>query len=273
MEAATSAFVQANYLVCALSGVEAFADLELNPTDLGFLAASICLSCGMLGLDFASRDKRPSRVLGLPGKKTGWDLEFLLLILVRFMEVLSRVFGINLLHISTRFANFKLGGPAVVLVLAVSSRLLFRNAAAVDVLAAVVAHPGQLLEPTSLLPFHASLFLDGMLALTLIICQILVRSEALFAEHSKAGGACRQLQVFVRTRCLFHVSRPHHVASCCIMLHRAASWVQALPKEVLGAWLALTAVSCVGRSFFVYYLGPKAGHDKLNFGVLCIFSN
>ena len=57
-EAATSAFVQANYLVCALSGVEAFADLELNPTDLGFLAASICLSCGMLGLDFASRDKK-----------------------------------------------------------------------------------------------------------------------------------------------------------------------------------------------------------------------
>ena len=217
MEAATSAFVQANYLVCALSGVEAFADLELNPTDLGFLAASICLSCGMLGLDFASRDKRPSRVLGLPGKKTGWDLEFLLLILVRFMEVLSRVFGINLLHISTRFANFKLGGPVMILVLAFSSRLLFRNAHAVDVLAAVVAHPGQLLEPTSSLPFHASLFLDGMLALTLIICQILVRNEALFAEHSKAGGACRQLQVFVRTRCLFRVSRPHHVASCCVM--------------------------------------------------------
>ena len=74
MEAATSAFVQANYLVCALSGVEAFADLELNPTDLGFLAASICLSCGMLGLGFASRDKSPSRVLGLPGKKTGLGL-------------------------------------------------------------------------------------------------------------------------------------------------------------------------------------------------------
>jgi hypothetical protein len=195
-----------------------------------------------------------------------WDLEFLLLILLRFVEVLSRVFGINLLHISTRFANFKLGGPAVVFVLAVSSRLLFRNAPAVDVLAAVVAHPGQLLEPTSLLPFHASLFLDGMVAVTLIICQILVRNEALFA-HSKAGGASHQLQ-----QCLFE----HGVCSMSavrIMLHRAVSWVQALPKEVLGAWLALTAVSCVGRSFFVYYLGPKAGHDKLNFGVLCIFSN
>ena len=219
-EAATSAFVQANYLVCALSGVEAFADLELNPTDLGFLAASICLSCGMLGLDFASRDKSPSRVLGLPGEKTGWDLEFLLLILVRFMEVLSRVFCISLVHISTRFANFKLGGPVVVLVLAVSSRLLFRNAHAVDVLAAVVAHPGQLLEPTSLLPFHASLFLDGMLALTLIICQILVRNEALFA-HSKAGGASHQLQqcLFEHGVCSMSAVRImlHHVASCCVM--------------------------------------------------------
>ena len=226
MEAATSAFVQANYLVCALSGVEAFADLKLNLTDLAFLAASICLSCGMLGLGFASRDKSPSRVLGLPGKKRGWDLEFLLLILVRFMEVLSRVFGISLVHISTRFAHFKLGGPVVVLVLAFSSRLLFRNAPTKDVLAAVVAHPGQLLEPTSLLPFHASLFLDGMLAVTLIICQILVRNEALFAEHSKAGGASRQLQVFVRTRCLFHVSRPHHVASCCIVLRHGCRYCQ-----------------------------------------------
>eukprot|EP00435_Cladocopium_sp_Y103_P037677 s253_g10.t1 len=215
-EAATSAFVQANYLVCALSGVEAFADLNLNATDLGFLAASISLSCGMLGLGFASRDKSPSRVLGLPGKKTDWDLEFLMLILVRSTEVLSRVFGISLVHISTRFANFKLGGPVMILAMAFSSRLLFRNATAADVLAAVVAHPGQLLEPASLLPFHASLFLDGMLALTLIICQILVRNVALFAEHSKA-----------------------------------------VPKEALGAWLALTAFSCVGRSFFAYYLGGK----------------
>ena len=258
-EAATSAFVQANYLVCALSGVQAFADLNLSPTDLGFLAASISLSCGMLGLGFASRDKSPSRVLGLPGKKTNWDLEFLMLILVRSMEVLSRVFGTSLVHISTRFANFKLGGPVMILAMAFSSRLLFRNATAVDAMAAVVAHPGQLLEPTSLLPFHVSLLLDGMLALTLIICQILVRYEALFAEHSKAGGAShRSVCSMSAVRIML---RP--VASCCIMGPGSA-------KRGVGSLAGSHSCQLRRKVIFCVLPGGQGGARQVLFWILLV---
>eukprot|EP00435_Cladocopium_sp_Y103_P064979 s180_g26.t1 len=208
-ESATSALVQSNYLVCAMCGVEAFEQLELTNLDMGFLAASVVFSCGMLGLGFASRDKQTSRVLHLPGK-LDWSLSFVMLIFIRSIEVVTRVFGINLIHISTRLPHFKAGGPAMLVVLALLSKIPFEEATPADVLAAVVGHPGQLLEPNTLLPLRVSLLLDAVLVVTLLVAQTLVHVD-LVSEHSKV-----------------------------------------LPTEILASWLALTAVSCIGRSIFQY---------------------
>eukprot|EP00439_Symbiodinium_sp_Y106_P031956 s7518_g3.t2 len=139
---------------------------------------SVAVSCFSLGLGFASRDKADSAVLGLPGK-LGWDATMAALVLARSMEVFSRVFAYNILQVSVRgWPLLRFGSLVAVGLVLVSARLLFPDASLADVAASTIAHPGQILEPSSLLPLQNSLFLHGLLVAAAGGSQLLVHISA-----------------------------------------------------------------------------------------------
>ena len=167
--------MQTNFLISALGGIEQIRALELSDDQLQSLALSVAVSCFSLGLGFAGRDKADSAVLGLPGK-LGWSPSFAALIFARCLEVLSRVVAYSVLQISLRgypLLRFTgLGAGAFALLAArvafpeaswadraaarlgvhafgVSFEVLSYNSVKSE--AAVIAHPGQILEPQSLL--------------------------------------------------------------------------------------------------------------------------
>ena len=180
-ESATSALVQTNFLISALGGVSQIEALELSEDQLQSMQLSVAVSCFSLGLGFASRDKADSAVLGLPGK-LGWDATMAALVLARSMEVFSRVFAYNILQVSVRgWPLLRFGSLVAVGLVLVSARLLFPDASLADVAApwqgmaglrawrlsagfgcsfglapeaSTIAHPGQILEPSSLLPLQ-----------------------------------------------------------------------------------------------------------------------
>ena len=123
-----SARVQANFLLCAICGVEKFRELQLSRGDLTSLAVSVGVSCASLGYSFAGRDKKDCRILGLPGK-LGLDERLLALELVRVLEIASRICAINILHVSLRGTR-RCAGPATFLVLIAAARALFPCAGA-----------------------------------------------------------------------------------------------------------------------------------------------
>ena len=126
-EAAVSALVQANFFVAACLRVERFEAMDLSSQDLFWLLAKIGLSCFCLGLGFATRDKRDSRVLGWSGK-LGWGLPLLLLVLLRTLEVATMVAAINFFHFSLRWEHLKLGGPTLYVALAGVAKLALPEA-------------------------------------------------------------------------------------------------------------------------------------------------
>ncbi|CAE7755400.1 unnamed protein product [Symbiodinium sp. KB8] len=139
---------------------------------------SVAVSCLSLGLGFASRDKADSAVLGLPGK-LGWDATMAVLVLTRSMEVSSRVFAYNILQVSVRgWPLLRFGSLVAVGLVLVSARLLFPDASLADVAASTIAHPGQILEPSSLLPLQHSLCLHGVLVAAAGGAQLLLHTSA-----------------------------------------------------------------------------------------------
>eukprot|EP00439_Symbiodinium_sp_Y106_P033077 s7518_g3.t4 len=177
-ESATSALVQTNFLISALGGVSQIEALELSEDQLQSMQLSVAVSCFSLGLGFASRDKADSAVLGLPGK-LGWDATMAALVLARSMEVFSRVFAYNILQVSVRgWPLLRFGSLVAVGLVLVSARLLFPDASLADVAASTIAHPGQILEPSSLLPLQNSLFLHGLLVAAAGGSQLLVHISA-----------------------------------------------------------------------------------------------
>jgi len=173
-ESLVSALVQMNFLLCALTQVESFVKLEVSASSMCSLAFSVAVSCFSLGLGLATRDKTTSRILGLPGKLQ-WSFHMALLVFVRSMEVASRVLAINILHVSIRTQHISLGGPATFAALLLLSRVLLPEAEAADLMAAIIGHPGQILEPTSVLPLRNSLCLHGGLVLAALMAQVWVQ--------------------------------------------------------------------------------------------------
>ena len=177
-ESAVSAVVQTNFLMSVLVGVQSVASLDLSNADLQSMATSIGVSCCSAGLGFAARDKTDAAVLALPGKIT-WGPTMACLVLVRSLEVASRIIAFNLIQVSLRGTWFlgHASGPIAVTLYAAAAGWCFREAELADILAAVVAHPGQILAPHSLLPLRHSLMLHVLLALAAGVPQVLMRTE------------------------------------------------------------------------------------------------
>eukprot|EP00434_Breviolum_minutum_P039636 symbB.v1.2.035205.t1/scaffold4689.1/size36349/1 len=176
-ESTISALVQTNFLVSLLADVDAIAKLALTAEQLQSMAISVAISCLSAGLSFAGRDKSDGMVLSLPGK-VGWGPTMGCLVLVRAMEVASRILAFNIIQVSMRGGWCgHVGGPLAVFIFVLASRLCFPEAKLVDVLASVTAHPGQILEPRSLLPLWRSLMLHGILALAAGGQQVLLRTH------------------------------------------------------------------------------------------------
>ena len=133
-ESTISALVQTNFLVSLLAEVDAIAKLALTAEQLQSMAISVAISCLSAGLSFAGRDKSDGMVLSLPGK-VGWGPTMGCLVLVRAMEVASRMVAFNIIQVSMRGGWCgHVGGPLAVLIFVLASRLCFPEAKLADVL-------------------------------------------------------------------------------------------------------------------------------------------
>lgn len=135
-ESAISALVQTSFIISVVVGVESVAALDLSNADLQSMATSIAVSCCSAGLSFAARDKSDSAVLALPGKIT-WGPTMGCLVLVRSMEVASRMICFNVIQVSIRGPWFlgHVSGPIAVVLYAAAAALCFREAELADILA------------------------------------------------------------------------------------------------------------------------------------------
>ena len=149
-EAAISASVQSNYWLMIVLGLESVPDSSFQS-----LTVSLLMSCISLAFGFASRDKLDARVLHVPGK-LDWGLHFALLFFFRALEVSSRLLAINMIHLAVRAVP--ISGPLVVALLVATAYLLFPEKQLSQILAAAIAHPGQvLLGSRSRFPLRVSL--------------------------------------------------------------------------------------------------------------------
>ena len=134
-ESTISALVQTNFLVSFLADVEAIAKLALTAEQLQSMTVSVAISCVSAALSFAGRDKSDGMVLSLPGK-VGWGPTMGCLVLVRAMEVASRIVAFNIIQVSMRGSWCgHVGGPLAVFTFVLASWLCFPEAKLVDVLA------------------------------------------------------------------------------------------------------------------------------------------
>ncbi|CAK9012066.1 unnamed protein product [Durusdinium trenchii] len=175
-EAIVSACLQSNFLLLIVVGIESVSQQAFRA-----LGVSVLISCLSLAFGLASRDKQDSRVLHVPGKLS-WSPTLAALILVRALEVMSRLLAINIVHFSTRLA-VPLGGPAAVVLLAASAWYFFPEADRSQIFAAVIAHPGQvMLGSRSMLPLRWSLRIHVLLPVVAICLQGVQLNSNLFPE-------------------------------------------------------------------------------------------
>ncbi|CAK9007963.1 unnamed protein product [Durusdinium trenchii] len=208
-EAAISALVQLHLLMNVLVEVDQFESLDMTADEIHSLSTSIGLSLLSLGFSFASRDKAPTPVLGLPGT-AGWGPIMVTLIILRTMEVTGRLAAINLVHISTRGSteSTSMGGPSLVLFLLFCASMNFPEARGIDLLAAIAAHPGQVLQPASLLPLWKS-----------IVLQLMVTTLATSLQYLLRRYPERYLETFPGAKEVpLHLAAPLLAASACSML-------------------------------------------------------
>ncbi|CAE7221218.1 unnamed protein product, partial [Symbiodinium necroappetens] len=181
-EAAVSALVQTNFLVSALGGMAQIEALELSDDQLDSMKISVLVSCFSLGLGFASRDKADSAVLELPGK-VGWGPTMGGLVLARSLEVFSRILALNVLQASLRgFPLLRFAGLGAVALAFLAACLAFPDASWADAAAAVIAHPGQLLEPNSLLKWRYSCMIHVVLVAAAGGGQLLLRTSTVLPD-------------------------------------------------------------------------------------------
>ena len=161
VEAAISALLQSNYWCLTVVGLESIPGASFRS-----LTLSLLTSCASLSFSFASRDKVDTKVLHVPGK-LAWGPLFISLIFFRALEVTSRLLAINMLHLATRAVP--VGGPVAVALLVATAWRYFPEANLSQILAAAIAHPGQvLLGDRSRLPLCISLWMQVVLQLVAI---------------------------------------------------------------------------------------------------------
>ncbi|CAE7947189.1 unnamed protein product [Symbiodinium sp. KB8] len=181
-ESAVSALVQMNFLVSALGRIAQIEALELSDEELNSMKLSVLVSCFSLGLGFASRDKADSAVLGLPGK-VGWGPTMAGLVLARSLEVFSRILAVNVLQASLRgLPLLRFAGVGAVALAFLAACLAFPDASWADAAAAVIAHPGQILEPNSLLKLRYSLIIHVVLVSAAGGGQLLLRTSTVLPD-------------------------------------------------------------------------------------------
>ncbi|CAK9036660.1 Uncharacterized protein SCF082_LOCUS21814 [Durusdinium trenchii] len=125
--------------------------------------------------------------------------------------------------------------------LAMMAKCLLRKASVADVLAAVIAHPGQLLEPTSLFPLQSTMKIK-MLSVTAVVASQAFARYASASEHAKA---CRARSAGL-----------------------SWMWREAIPDWLLAAWLGLSAVSWMGRVTYSAVKTALACTDEVPLAVL-----
>ena len=163
-EAAISAALQSNYWCLIVVGIESVPEASFRS-----LTISLLVSCASLAFGFASRDKVDAKILHIPGK-LNWGPIFAALLVVRALDVTSRLLAINMLHLATRAVP--IGGPVAVALLVAAARHCFPEATTSQVLAAAIAHPGQiLLGDHSRLPLRVSLWMQVVLQLLAVSLQ------------------------------------------------------------------------------------------------------
>eukprot|EP00438_Fugacium_kawagutii_P023784 Skav219336 [mRNA] locus=scaffold4190:4114:19716:- [translate_table: standard] len=111
------------------AGLDFISHLDVNQQQLQSMAVSISISCCSLGLGFASRDKKDTKILGLPGK-IDWGPVMVALVAVRTSEVFSRLAAFNIIQVSWRsnvvvFGH--LGGPAAAAAMCAATAFCFEN--------------------------------------------------------------------------------------------------------------------------------------------------
>ena len=139
-------------------------------------------------------------------------------------------------------------------------RVLLPEAEAVDLMAAIIGHPGQILEPTSVLPLRNSLCLHGGLVLAALMAQVWVQrgSQTVFeaAKARDSRGACMPF---------FHPLPPFQVVPCWVMV----LWLGASFLGIMG--LILLERQKVEHPMF-QRLHKKRGEDgSLAHGSRCPF--
>eukprot|EP00438_Fugacium_kawagutii_P004792 Skav205495 [mRNA] locus=scaffold2844:29109:38204:- [translate_table: standard] len=187
-ESLTSSAVQSNFLLSYMAGLDFISSLHVTDGQLQSMAISIGISCCSLGLNFASRDKKDRAILGLPGK-LGWGPVMGALVMVRAMEVASRLAAFNIIHLSWRSRSLAighLGGPAAAAAMCVAAKLSFANAELPDVLAAWTEQiPCFVL--VQLVPWRSMVLHLVLSAAALVSQWQLRRDQAWLPDGAKAG--------------------------------------------------------------------------------------
>eukprot|EP00434_Breviolum_minutum_P004708 symbB.v1.2.004149.t1/scaffold235.1/size321457/8 len=221
-ESTISALVQTNFLVSFFAEVDAIAKLALTDEQLQSMAISVAVSCLSAGLSFAGRDKSDGMVLSLPGK-VGWGPTMGCLVLVRAMEVASRILAFNIIQVSMRGGWCgHVGGPLAVFIFVLASRLCFPEAKLVDVLAPRIC----VRDSASGADLGAAITASIVVASSDGCVGCAVRSLMLHGILALAAGG---QQVLLRT-------------------HRAwmPSDAKELPPKYLVGWVLITACSFLG---------------------------
>lgn len=140
------------------------------------------------------------------------------LVLVRSLEVASRMAAFNMIHVSLRGTGFlgHLSGPLTAFAVLALAKLSFHEAETTDLLVSLFGHPGQVLEPQSLLPLWRSLMIHLMVLLVAGLPQLLLRSDTKYQAW----------------------------------MPNAFDGAKELPTNLLWAWLLTSIGSLLGLTFF-----------------------
>jgi hypothetical protein len=175
VESAVSPLVQLHCILCYFCHVEQIRNSIAEESAIYGMMASVVQSMLSLGLALALRDKSDTEVLGLYGRINGWSSpDLYALLLTRSLEVASRTLSFSLVCLSVRGPLLAQAMAALLTLYGSMVLLAFGYLARPpDVFTAMFAHPGQLLENSSILPLWRSIAVQLVLSLAAGVLQFL----------------------------------------------------------------------------------------------------